>query len=330
MPMKRRGNLLVFLLVVLLTFGLGCGSKNNQNVVLKLGHGLDVNHPVHKAMEFMADKVMEKSGGTLSILIYPNEQLGSERECLEQLQMGSLAMTKTSAGLVESFVPVVKVFGLPYLFRDSEHMWKVLNGQIGKNLLDAGLDKGLKGLCFYDAGARSFYTTNKPIHTPDDLKGLKIRVMKSEMGVKMIDSMKGSATPIDWGELYTSLQQGVVDGAENNPPSFVSARHYEVCKYYSLNEHLRLPDMLLISVSVWNKLSPIHKEILSGAVEESVLFQRELWKKMEDESLATVKKAGVEVIYPDKELFKTKVKSLWVDFEGTEIGKLAKQIQEVQ
>ena len=170
--MKILGKFLrIILLMGLLIFCTGCGQKENKNVVLKLGHGLDVSHPVHKAMVFMADGVKEKSAGSLTIEIYPGEQLGSERECLEQILMGSLSMTKASSGHMESFVPAIKVFGLPYLFRDSDHMWKVLNGEIGEKLLDAGSSKGLKGLCFYDAGARSFYTTNKPIHTPDDLTG---------------------------------------------------------------------------------------------------------------------------------------------------------------
>ena len=146
----------------------------------------------------------------------------------------------------------------------------------------------------------------------------------------MIDAMGGSATPIDWGELYTSLQQGVVDGAENNPPSFVTSRHYEICKYYTLDEHLRQPDVLLISTSVWNKLSPQHRNILMESVNESVIFQRELWKKMEEEDLEKVKEYGVEVILPDKKLFQDKVKGLLADYDGTEIGHLAEKIQEVQ
>ncbi len=310
----------------------GCGGQQGDSgeVVLKLSHGLDVTHPVHKAMVFMAERAKEKSGATLSIEIYPNEQLGSERENLEQLQLGSLAMTKTSSGPMESFVPAMKVFGLPYLFRDSEHMWKVLRGDIGKELLQAGEGKGLKGLCYFDAGARSFYTAAKPIEAPGDLQGMKIRVMKSEMCLRMIDAMGGSPTPIDWGELYTSLQQGVVDGAENNPPSFVSARHYEICKYYSLDEHVRLPDVLLISTTVWKKLSAENQQILAEAIEEAVEYQRQLWAEMEQSSLTKAEEAGVTILRPDKEPFRESVGALWKEFENTEIGQLAQRIQEVQ
>jgi TRAP-type C4-dicarboxylate transport system substrate-binding protein len=206
----------------------------------------------------------------------------------------------------------------------------VLAGPAGREILAAGEPVGLKGLCFYDAGARSFYTRNKNIETPADLKGLKIRVQKSEMAIKMIVAMGGSATPIDWGELYTSLQQGVVDAAENNPPSFYSSMHFEVCKYYILDEHTRCPDVLMISTFVWNKLSPEFQRIIQESADESVIYQRQLWGKKEKESLEAVEKAGVIVTHPDKTPFREATKSLWEEFEGTEIGEIAKKIVEVQ
>ena len=308
----------------------GCTRKTEDVKVLKLAHGLDTNHPVHKAMVFMAEKVREKSDDRLRIDIYPSEQLGSERECIEQLQLGALDMTKTSSSPLESFIPQFKVLGLPYLFTDSEHYWKVLLGPIGAELLAAGENVGLKGLCFYDAGARSFYTRDRLINTPDDLAGMKIRVQKSNMAIKMIEAMGASATPIDWGELYTSLQQGVVDGAENNPPSFYTSLHYEICKYYILDEHTRPPDVLLISTKVWNKLSPQFQSALRQAADESVTFQRQLWAEKEAENLRQVEQAGVTIIRPDKKPFRQSVKSMWKEFEGTEIGKLADRIQQAQ
>ncbi len=308
----------------------GCGGNKQKVTVLKLAHGLDVNHPVHKAMVYMAELVQKKSNGRLRIDIYPNEQLGSERECIEQLQLGSLAMTKTSSSPLESFVPEMAVYGLPYVFRDAEHAWKVYNGEIGKKLLAAGEKVGLKGLCYYDAGARSFYTRSKPIYTPDDLKGLKIRVQKSNMALKMIEAFGASATPIDWGELYTALQQGVVDGAENNPPSFYTSRHYEICKYYTLDEHTRVPDVLLISTAVWKKLSPEFQKILQEAADESVPYQRQLWDEMVKKSLEEVQKAGVKIIYPDKEPFRKKAEVLYKEFAGTEVGKLADEIKAIK
>ena len=318
--------ILTFALTLLIA---GCGSKSDV-VELKIAHGLDITHPVHKAMEFMAEKAFEKSAGKMKIDIYPNEQLGNEKECIEQLQLGSLAMTKVSSSPLESFVPAIKVFALPFLFRDADHKWKVFNGPIGKQLLAAPEKKGLKGLVYYDAGARSFYSTNKPILSPDDLKGMKIRTQQSPVAIKMIGAFGGSATPIAWGELYTSLQQGVVDGAENNAPSLFTSNHYEVCKYYSLDEHTMVPDMLLISTIVWNKLDPAMQKILQEAADESEPYERELWSAFVKECMDKMVAAGVKVYNPDKAPFMEKAKVLWQEFEGTEIGELAKQIQEVQ
>jgi len=308
-----------------------CGCRRRADVkVLKLSHSLSTEHPVHKAIAFMAQRVTELSGGSLRVDVYPGEQLGSEREAIELVQLGILAMTKTSTGPMEGFVPAMRVYGLPYLFRDSEHMWKVLNSAIGRQLLEAGASKGLKGLCYYDAGARSFYTTERKITTPADLAGLKIRVQKSEMSRRMIEAMGGAPTPIDWGELYTSLQQGVVDGAENNPPSFFNSRHYEISKYYTLDEHLRVPDMLVISPTIWNELSPQQQAVLQQAIDESVEFQRILWARTEQENLAAVEQAGVEILRPDKQPFVEAVQSVWRQFEGTEIGDLAAEIRSVE
>jgi tripartite ATP-independent transporter DctP family solute receptor len=279
-------------------------------------------------MEYMAEKVKEKSGGRMQIQIFPSEQLGTEKEDIESLQLGYLAMTKTSTAVMEGFVPRMKIFGIPYLFRDSEHYWKVLKGPIGKELLLAGQEKGLRGLCYYDAGARSFYA-KKEIDSPADLVGLKIRVMNSAMCIEMIKAMGGSPAPIPWGELYTSLEQGVVDAAENNPPSYRTSRHYEVCKFYTLDEHARLPDILMISVKVWEGLKPEFQQILQEAADESVEYQREIWAEAEKEDLKTVEEAGVKVIHPDKKPFEESVQSMWDAYKGTEIGDLMKQIQEI-
>jgi tripartite ATP-independent transporter DctP family solute receptor len=305
------------------------GAWAGPDVILKLGHGLHITHPVHKALVYMAEKVDEKSGGKMRVEVFPNEQLGNEKECIEALQLGYLAMTKTSSAPMEGFVPEMKVFGIPYLFRDTDHFWRALNGPIGKELLLAGQTKRLRGLCYYDAGARSFYT-KKRIDRPADLKGMKIRVQNSEMSMKMVKAMSGSPTPIPWGELYTSLDQGVVDGAENNPPSYRTSRHYEVCKYYTLDEHTRLPDILIISTKVWNRLSPEQQRILQAAIDESVVYQRKIWVEAEKKDLETVQQHEVEIIRPDKQAFRDSVKPVWDEFEGTKIGKLIERIQKVK
>jgi tripartite ATP-independent transporter DctP family solute receptor len=310
---------------------LGCREQNasEPEVVLKLAHSLDITHPVHKAMVYMAEKAGEKSSGRMEIQIFPSEQLGTEKENIEALQLGYLAMTKISTAVMEGFVPRMKVFGIPYLFRDSEHYWKVLKGPTGRDLLASGKSKGLRGLCFYDAGSRSFYS-KKEINTPEDLKGMKIRVLNSVMSMKMVEAMGGSPTPIPWGELYTALEQGVVDAAENNPPSFRSSRHYEVCKYYTLDEHTRLPDILIISVRVWDGLKPEFQRILQEAVDESVEYQRKIWAEAEEADMKTVQDAAVRIIHPEKALFRESVEGVWDQFEDTEIGELIRQIQEVK
>ncbi len=299
--------------------------------VLKLGHGLDTSHPVHNGMVYMADLVEEKSNGNLKIDIYPSGQLGQERECLELLQIGSLAMTKVSASVMENFAPSYKVLSLPYIFRSREHNYKVLDGEIGKQLLLEGQQYWLRGLTFYDAGYRSFYTKNTPIQEPADLRGLKLRVQPSNTAMNMVSTLGGSPTPISWGELYTALQQGVVDGAENNPPSFYFSRHYEVCKYYSLNEHTAVPDVLLISTIIWDQLTSEEKEWVQEAALESAEYQRTLWQESEKFCLEEVQKAGVEIIRPDKEPFADMVESMYDAYRDDErIYPLIRQIKAIK
>ena len=301
--MCRTGLLLLLSTLLLLP---GCGVRSNVTVI-KLGHGLDANHPVHQGILFMAERVAEKSSGTLRIEVYPSQQLGSERQLLELLQLGSLGMTKVAAAVLEGFAPSFKVLSLPYVFRDEAHRFKVLEGEVGRELLLGAQAYWLRGLTYYDAGSRSFYTKDRPIRTPDDLIGLKIRTLESTTQVQMVNTLGGSATPISWGELYTALQQGVVDGAENNPPSFYTSRHYEVCKYYVLDEHTGIPDVLLISTIIWDTLSPQEQEWLTEAAWESAEYQKVLWKAATEEALRAVQEAGVEVIYPDKGPFAEKV-----------------------
>jgi len=293
----------------LLLFATACAPAPEGHVVIRLGHGLDTTHPVHKAMMHLAERLAEKSGGSMELKVYSSGQLGSERECLELLQVGGLGMTKISTAVLESFDPVFQVFGLPYLFRDEAHKHAVLDGPIGRELLATPTDKLMRGLCFYDAGSRSFYA-KKPIREPSDLEGLKIRVQESPAAFALIRAFQASPTPISWGELYTALQQGIVDGAENNPPSFYLSRHYEVCKYFTLNEHTSVPDVLLVSEVLWQSLSPEQQNWLQVAADESAVFQRGLWTAASEEALEAVAAAGVEIIYPDRAAFRETVAGL--------------------
>lgn len=309
---------------------LSCGEINSAKS-LKLAHGLDVSHPVHKAIVFMAEKLAEKSAGQLTIEIYPSQQLGTERQALELLQIGSLSMTKVSAAILENFAPNTKVLSLPYIFRDRKHAYAVQDGEIGKALLTQSEKYWLKGLAYFDAGQRSFYTKERPINTPKDLEGLKIRVMESVTAMSLVRALGGAPTPISWGELYTALQQGIVDGAENNPPSFYTSRHYEICKYYSLNEHTAVPDILVIGTVAWNSLSEQEKEWVQAAADEAAIYQRKLWQASEEEALTAVQKAGVEVIRPDKTEFFEKTKGILETYKtAPEIYSLIQQIQAVK
>ncbi len=299
----------------LLVFGCGQAEKTK---VLRLGHSLDTKHPVHLAMEVLGEELEKNSGGKLKLNIYPSSQLGGERECLELLQIGSLDITKVSAAVLENFIPEYKVLSLPYIFRDKTHMYNVFDNAVGKGLLLKGEKFRLRGLTFYDAGSRSFYMKDGPVNTPSDLNNKKIRVQKSNMAVTMINELGGSPTPISWGELYTALQQGVVDGAENNPPSFYTSKHYEVCKHYTINEHTSVPDVLLIGIDTWDRLNTQERQWLEDAVEKSAEAQRQLWVASEKESLEKVKEAGVQVYYPEKSLFEAKTKSMEKMFNDDE------------
>jgi tripartite ATP-independent transporter DctP family solute receptor len=333
--MKAFRNLFIMIFIVLaIIISAGCGGKGAEakgTINLKLGHALDINHPVHKAMEFWADTLKDVTDGRIIIKIYPGGQLGGEKELIEQLQMGTLDLTKVSSAGLEAFVPEMKVLGMPYLFRNKEHKWKVLNSAFGKELLAAGSDRGLVGIGFYEAGERSFYTKGGPIRTPADLKNLKIRVIKSPMAIDLLKTLGASPTPISWGELYTALQQGTVDGAENNPPSFVSARHYEVCKYYSLDKHTSPMDVVLAGKKAWDKLTESDKAIMIKTFDRSVEYQRELWARVVNENFVLLDSVGVEVIIPDQKPFVDAVQPMYEAYAKDEvIGPLLEKIKAIK
>lgn len=292
---------LIFLSCILLL--LACKEGEEGAKVLKLAHGLSPTHSVHLGLVHMNKRLQELSGGKMMLDIYSSAQLGSENQCIELLQIGSLDITKVSSAALEGFADPFKVFGIPYLFRSREQFFSVLDGATGKQILESTVPYWFKGLTYFDSGARSFYTIHKPIRTPEDLQGLKIRVQKSPIAVEMMKTFGGSATPVDWGELYTALQSNVVDGAENNTPSVTTAFHHEVAKYYSVNEHTMCPDVIIISLSTWNKLNRQEQQWLHQAADEAAIYQRELWAEQEIQSMTEMKERGMEIIYPDKQPF---------------------------
>jgi tripartite ATP-independent transporter DctP family solute receptor len=263
----------------------------------------------------MAKRVKELSGGSMELIIFPSGQLGDETKCIEQVQMGTLAMTKTSSAPMGNFLEIMKIFSLPYLFDNANHYWHVLEGPVGDEMLkllekrDDGRNSGFIGLGYFDSGSRNFYSTH-PIRSPADMVGKKYRVMQDPVSMDLVQAFGGSPTPIPWGELYTALKQGVVDGAENNPPSIVSSRHSEVCKFYTPNEHTRIPDIVIISDRTWNQLSPREQKWLDTAMQEATAFQRKLWEKSTNDSLAQMASEGVEILDPDLEAFRSSVSSV--------------------
>lgn len=322
---------LSLLLLVAILFGGGCQTQQEE-IVIKLGHGLDSSHPVHQAMQKMARDLAEKSDSTMLIDIYPSEQIGTERELLELLQVGSVDMTKVSSAVLEGFSSPYKVFGLPYIFRSDAHRYAVMEGEVGREILLSSQDVWLRGLTFYDSGTRSFYTTDTPVREPEDLAGLNIRTMSSPVSIRMVNEMGGSATPISFGELYTALQQGVVDGAENNAPSFYLTNHYELCDYYSLDEHTAPQDVLLVSTHLWERLTDRQRTWLQEAADASAQYQKKLWAEASQEAMQAVKKAGVEIIRPDKSKFREAVKPVYDYYRRTEprVYELYEKVQNVE
>ena len=313
--------------------GLGlssCSSKIVSGTRLKLAHTLNGDHPVHKAMVFMGETLAELSSGEMSVDIYPNGQLGSERQLIELLQIGALSMTKVSTISMEGFSPVMKLFSIPYLFQDDAHYWRVLNSDLGKTLLDSLRTVRLQGLGYYTAGSRSFYMTEAPVRSPADLVSKKVRVLPSRTSIEMVEALGGAATPISWGELYTALQQGIVDGAENNPPSYYLSKHFETAKYFTLDEHTSVPDLVIMSRRVFDGLSEQQRAWVKEAMATSVVHQRKLWAAAEKEALSEVGKAGVEIIYPDKQPFRDAVAPMKAAFAKTELGPLIRQVEAME
>lgn len=311
------------------------GDDGGQHVTrMKVAHALPTTHPVHAGILHFAERLAVHSGGRFQIDVFPNGQLGSESQTLEQMQSGTLDMAKVGGAPLSSFVPVAKLFSLPYLFRNQAHYYAVLDGDVGRGILgklsinNSGDSSGFHGLTYYDSGSRNFYA-KKPILRPEDLKGLKIRVQNDPVAVDMITAMGGAPTPIAWGELYTALQQGVVDGAENNPPSYVTSRHFEVCKEFSFDHHSRVPDVLLISSSSWERLTEQEQGWFQKAAAESSIFQRAAWAGDVEKALALMQSKGVTVHEADPEPFMRATESVRAKYAVGEIKAIIDAIQQV-
>lgn len=274
-------------------------------------------YPNTTAIEKFAADVGKATDGKLTLKVYNGGILGDQPDAIEQLRAGALNFANFNLGPMGPVVPMTDIVSLPYLFKSPEQMHHVMDGPIGKEFAAAMEKKGIVVLSWYDGGSRSFYNTKKPIETPADMKGMKLRVMNNDLYVQMVAQLGGNATPMAYGEVYQALKTGVIDGAENNFPSYDSSNHYEVAKYYSIDDHLILPECLCVSKKAWDKLDPATQEKVRKAALESASYQRELWAKDVKKSEKQVEAAGVKVnTVKDKAAFQDAMKPIYAKFES--------------
>ena len=308
------------------------GRAAEDKIVLKASDVHPQGYPTVQAIEDMGKKLAAATNGRLTIQMYASMQLGGEKEAIEQAQVGAIQLARVSVGALGPVVPDLNVFNLPFLFRDTAHMEKVIDGAIGQELLDKVTDNPnthLVGLAWMDAGARNFYDTKKPIRSIADLKGLKIRVIGNPIFVDMMTALGGNGVAMGYDQVFSALQTGVVDGAENNPPSFYFDNHYQAAKYYTLTEHLIVPEILVFSRPSWDKLSSDDQALIRKLAREAQLDERQLWQKKEAEAIEKMKAAGIEIItISDKTPFQQAVKPVW-DKYGARYAGLIKQIEAV-
>ena len=252
-------------------------------------------YPNVTALESFAEDVAAATEGRIEPQVYPGGVLGAQPDAIEQVRAGAIAVGNFNMGPMGEIVPATNVLSLPFIFRDVDHMHAAMDGEIGQRFSDALSEAGIVALSWMDSGSRSFYNTKKPIVTPADMDGLKFRVMSNDLYVQMVDSLGGNATPMAYGEVYQSLKTGVIDGAENNYPSFESSNHYEVAKYYSITNHLIIPECICVAKSVWDETSPEDQELVREAAIAAAEEQRQLWAERSEASRAQVTEAGVEI-----------------------------------
>jgi tripartite ATP-independent transporter DctP family solute receptor len=302
-------------------------------LALKASDVHPAGYPTVAAVESMGKKLDAATNGRLSVQMYASMQLGGEKEAIEQAQVGAIQLARVSVGTLGPVIDDLNVFNLPFLFRNVDHMRAVIDGDIGTELLDkvTNNDKaGLVGLCWMDAGARSIYTVKKPVHAIADLKGLKIRVIGNPMFVDMMNALGGNGVAMGYDQVFSALQTGVVDGAENNPPSYVFDNHYTVAKYYTLTQHLIVPEILVFSRKTWDALSKDDQASIKKFGREAQAEERVLWDKYETAALEKAKAAGNEIIdVADKKPFQDAVKPVW-DKYGPKYAAMIKRVEAVQ
>jgi tripartite ATP-independent transporter DctP family solute receptor len=272
------------------------------------------DYPTVMAVKFMSAEIARRTGGKHTIKVFTGNQLGGEKDTIEQTRIGALDLVRINVAPMNNICPETMVPTMPFLFRSKEHMRKVLDGPIGDQILKSCESQGFVGLAFYDSGSRSLYTVRKPVKTLADAKGMKIRVQQSDLWVALLQAMGANATPMPYGEVYTALKTGLVDGAENNWPSYDTSKHHEVAKYYSMTEHSMAPEMLLMSRKVWDTLSADEQKIFRDVAKESVPYMRKLWDEKERASREIVVKGGAQIIEVDKKSFQDAMKPVYDKF----------------
>ncbi len=283
---------------------------------LRLGYDHTNDHPTGQALIKFGQLVEQYTNGDFKVKLYGSGQLGDERKLLEQVQNGVLDMTKTATVLMTTYANEYSVLVMPYMFTSPEHFSKVMNGEIGNDLKMLTADKGLVGLAFLYDEPRSYYTTKKQIVTPADLKGEKIRVMNSSDAIDVANAMGATPTPLPWGEVYTSLQQGVVDGAEGGPSALTLYKHGDVAKFFSNTQHVLYPGEIVIGTKIWNKMTDAQKEGVTRAAKEAAAFQMQEFLKLQEQAMKDMVAMGVTISKPDLAAFEERAVGYYKNHEA--------------
>ncbi|HSX91268.1 MAG TPA: TRAP transporter substrate-binding protein [Pseudomonas sp.] len=318
------------LLIAALPFAFCLSGLAQASMTLKIAEIHPAGYPTVVAQENMGKKLEDASNGELKFQMFAGGVLGSEKEVVEQVQIGAVQMTRVSLGTVGPVVPDVNVFNMPFIFRDNAHMRAVIDGEIGQEILDkiTNSEFNMVGLAWMDGGVRNLYT-KKPVRKIEDLKGMKIRVMGNPLFIDTLDAMGANGVAMDFSELFSALQTGVVDGAENNPPSMLEQNHFRSAKYYTLTGHLILPEPIVMSKTTWNKLTPEQQVLVKKYAHEAQLEERKLWDEKSASSEKALKEAGVEFIKVDKKPFYDATAPVRAKY-GAPYAELIKRIEAVQ
>lgn len=312
------------------TFLILSGTASAQTVLRSADTHVD-GYPTVEAVKYMSELLAKSTNNRYKIQVFHSSQLGEEKDTIQQTQFGVIDMNRINLAPLNNIVPETQVPSLPFLFRSVEHMHKVMDGPIGEDILKAFEPHDMIGLAFYDSGARSFYNSKHPIKSLADMKGLKLRVQQSDLFIALVQAMGANPTPMPFGEVYSSLQTGVIDGAENNWPSYQSTRHFEIAKYYTLTEHSMAPEVLVVSKKTWMKLSPEDQKAMREAAKASVSKMRELWTASEKEAMAAVKAGGAQIAEVDKKPFIDAMGPVYDKFvTDAKLKDLVKRIRDVK